>query len=94
MTSFNYHYSTLLIFNFMYMGTLTIIIVLSCAQAGIKHTHPAINTQSSKTDTNDKVPEIPESHPALQIKAQSPLQLAAWSAVLRSHPDTEFAGYI
>ena len=42
----------------------------------------------------NKVPEIPESHPALQIKAQSPLQLAAWSAVLRSHPDTEFAGYI
>lgn len=30
----------------------------------------------------------------LQIKAQSPLHLAAWSAVLRYHPDTEFAGYI
>ena len=26
--------------------------------------------------------------------AQSPLQLKAWSAALRSHPDTEFAGYI
>ena len=28
----------------MYTGTLTIITVLSWAQVGIKHTHPAINT--------------------------------------------------
>ena len=33
-------------------------------------------------------------HPNLVEKVNSPLQLAAWSAALRSHPDTEFAGYL
>ena len=41
-----------------------------------------------------KSPEIPESHPNLRQKTQTPLQVAAWEAALRSHPDTEFADYI
>ena len=39
-------------------------------------------------------PEIPEFHPNLMNKATTPLQFAVWSATLRSHPDTEFAGYL
>ena len=38
--------------------------------------------------------EIPESHPNLRQKTQTPLQVAAWEAALRSHPNTEFADYI
>ena len=41
-----------------------------------------------------KSPEIPEAHPNLRQKTQTPLQVAAWEAALRSHPDTEFADYI
>ena len=42
---------------------------------------------------SSKTPEIPQSHPALLKKAQSPLRLhlTTWSVVLRSHPNTEFA---
>ena len=38
--------------------------------------------------------EPPESHPNLKRRAESPLQLAAWSAALRSHPDLEYVGYL
>lgn len=41
-----------------------------------------------------KTPEIPQNHPILTQPAQSPLQLRAWAAALRSHPDAEFAGYL
>ena len=41
-----------------------------------------------------KSPEVPEAHPNLKQKTQTPLQVAAWEAALRSHPDKEFADYI
>ena len=42
----------------------------------------------------NKSPEIPEAHPNLRQRTQTPLQVTAWEAALRSHPDTEFADYI
>ena len=39
-------------------------------------------------------PELPETNPLLKAAHHSPLAVAAWAAALRSHPDTEFVGYI
>ena len=39
-------------------------------------------------------PELPETNPLLKGAHHSPLQVAAWSAALRLHPDTEFVGHI
>ena len=38
--------------------------------------------------------ELPETSPLLKGAHHSPPQVAAWSAALRWHPDTEFVGYI
>lgn len=50
------------------------------------------SVQSSGTGVfPNKSLEIPEAHPNLRQKTQTPLQVAAWEGALRSNPDTEFA---
>ena len=67
------------------------------------HTHSAVCQQDPTPqyeytpqlkELDSHRPELPETNPLLKGAHHSPLQVAAWSAALRSHPDTEFVGYI